>query len=136
MRKVSVFKTICWFIVCCALFGVLNEIAYNLFFGLLSVLSQHIKILNSILSKRILFQAVVLVSTWQYGALCSLISFAILPKNSLNVAKALFGTGIAFIIFGVISLVVSAVGENFLLCVSEIIGGYYLIRYGKNIENI
>ena len=135
MKKVSVFKTICWFILACAIFGILNELAYNLFFSLLSFLSENIKIVRSFLSYNFLFQALVFFATCMYGSFCSFITFAILPKKSINVGKALIGCGIAWFIYGLIALALFAIDGNFILIVSEIFGGYYLIHYGKTVES-
>ena len=135
MKKVSVFKTICWFVLACALFGILNEIAYNLFFSFLGFLSENIKLVRSFISYSFLFQMLVFFASSMYGSLCSFITFLILPKKSINAGKALFGCGIAWIVYGLYALVSFAIDGNFILIVSEIVGGYYLIQYGKTIES-
>lgn len=135
MKKVSVFKTICWFVVACLLFGILNELAYKLCFSLLSFLAANVKLVRAFISYSFLLQALLFFVSLSYGRLCALITFLILPKKSINVGKALFGCGIAFIVYGLIALILFAIKGEFALIVSEIVGGYYLIRSGKAVEN-
>lgn len=135
MKKVSIFKTICWYVLALFIFGVLNEIAYKLVYSFLAFLAENIKLVRSFISYPILFQALSFFVTWGYGGICAAITFAILPKKSINVGKALFGCGTSWMIYGLVAIVLSIVGKNFFLGVSEIFGGLYLCGCGKDIEN-
>lgn len=135
MKRISVFKSICWFIVCSALFLILNEIAYSISFSLLGVLIEHIRIVRAVLNVPILLQLSILLISLSYGYYCALISYLILPKKSPNVGKGYIGSGILLIIWGIISVILSALADNFLLIGAEVLGGVMFIYYGKAIDD-
>ena len=134
MKRVSVFKSICWFIVSSALYLILNEIAYSISFSLLGVLIEHIKIVRAVLNVPVLLQFTLLLISLTYGYYCALICYLILPKRSPNVGKGYIGSGILLIIWGIVSIVLSALADNFLLIGAEVLGGIMFIYYGKSID--
>lgn len=125
MKKISVFKVLCWFIVVTVLVFIVDTLAYNILKIFIGGLANH----------SIIYNLILLSASGSYGYYIALLCVIVAAKlDSTNYNRALVGSGAVLLIIQIIDKILSLLYGSLNVEISLIVSGAMLIIFGISMD--